>query len=394
GAANLHTLLPQQAVVEGAPRAKNLVILLLESWPQVRMQDPKVTPNFSALTQRGVRAQRSYADGLRTTEGMFSIFCSWQNPLGATVAQSRLQNNRLNCLPKILAEAGYKTLFLQGSRKDTSGVGSFAHKLGFARSEGKESIDSFTVPHNSWGAQDVDIYNYALEQVAQLQEPFFLALNTNTTHDSRLPPGVERPFTDNRLNVLHYADSALGTFMGTFEKRFPTQFEQTLFVLVSDHTANLAVGSNLAERFAIPMTFIASDLAPKVVPGIASQRDVAPSVMSYLQRPSVPNFTGKSLLTDVPESFATFYSAGSLVLAKGEQLLRLNVQTGKSRCFSVQNFDLHREHCDRQATDELAQLAAFTQMSQTLLFEDKMIAPLWRDSEYADFFVSEESAGE
>src|SRR5690606_15770647 len=145
------------------------IMILLESWSAPYQHaygyDKQTTPFFDALRERSLTTLATTAGGHRTTEGIFSTMCSWQNPLGQTVAQSQLQNYPYHCLPAILAERQYHTAFFQGTLKNTSGTGAFAQLLGFRHSYGKEDVREHHYPQNSWGLQDPDLYRFTLEKL-------------------------------------------------------------------------------------------------------------------------------------------------------------------------------------------------------------------------------------
>ncbi len=115
----------------------NVVVLLLESWPAIWMKsygaDVEPTPFFDSLQARGVSVDAMVAGGHRTTEGIFTTFCSQQNPLGQTVARSQLTAHSYRSLAQILSDLGWTTAFFQGSNKNTSSTGSFAQRLASRR---------------------------------------------------------------------------------------------------------------------------------------------------------------------------------------------------------------------------------------------------------------------
>ncbi len=207
----------------------NLVFVLLESWSiqnQTSFNGQSVTPQFDAIQKKSFSSDLMIAGGHRTTEGIYSIFCSGQNPLGKSIVKTQLQNFEYECLPKMLREQGWDTAFFQGSHKNTSGVGAFAQLIGFENSYGKHDIpvENANFEQNSWGYYDQDIYAFAEQKITQeLREPFLIGINTNTTHDLTLPQNIEGKFTDtkdniDRLNTLNFADEALGEFMSRMEK--------------------------------------------------------------------------------------------------------------------------------------------------------------------------------
>ncbi|MES9875250.1 MAG: sulfatase-like hydrolase/transferase [Candidatus Sedimenticola sp. 6PFRAG7] len=370
-----------QKITSATPRKRNVILIFLESWASENMQPYRgksVTPFFDQLSQQSVRAKRMIAGGLRTSEGLFSALCSWQNPLGQSIAQSQLESHHYHCLPQILADAGYYTQFMQGSNKSTSGVGAFAHKLGFRHSTGKHDMPTGVYQHNAWGAHDHDIYSYLLDTITEAPEPYFLALNTNTTHDKHIPTGVSAPFPDDkaRLNTLNFADQALASFMQRYKKKFPKKSNNTLFVLVADHTAGLQRQASDLSKFVIPHLIYAQDVLPLELDISVSQRDIAPTILDYLDQPIPRRFWGRSLLDYNGTRSVDFFLNGRLNWVVNDAVLSIDLKDGNSSCWRIEAISaLQPESCSPQQQEQHQRALAFTQLSQTKLFDNTIVLP-------------------
>ncbi|NOR51967.1 MAG: sulfatase-like hydrolase/transferase [Gammaproteobacteria bacterium] len=350
----------------------NIIMVLLESWNASFMApygyDKVTTPFFDSLRDRGLTTQLMLAGGTRTTEGMFSSLCSMQNPLGRTVAQTQLQDFDYLCLPRQLREQGYYTAFFQGTSKNTSGTGAFAQMLGFSDSFGKRDIKSTRYPHNYWGVHDPDLYNFVLEQIDKADGPFFITINTNSTHDKVLPPGID-PFTTAQgktaeyLNVLHFADSSLAEFTAALEER--GLMENTLLVLTADHSTGMNASSKLLMRRAIPFVIIGAGVTTTKLDFIATQRDIAPTLQQLLGSERSPWFSGRSLLTAGGRHVADTYIEGLLAWTEDNQLVHFPInEPDKARCETIDKTATSNCDIDRLVQDALA----FTRTSQSLLF--------------------------
>ncbi len=365
------------AVVPNA-EPPNLVIVLLESWSGVYTGSYDypldTTPQFDALRAEGLSARAVLAGGNRTTEGMFATLCSAQNPLGGTVAQTQLQNYPYRCLPHLLREQGYSSAFFQGTLVNTSGTGAFANLLGFERNFGKGDLADPQLAQNSWGLHDPDLYRMALDQMRQLPRPFLVGINTNTTHDSLLPPGVAPGFPGVEppaVNTIHFADAALGDFIRAV--RTDPALHNTLFVLVADHCGSAPPGGY--QRHRIPLAIVGPGVTPRVAERIATQRDIAPTVLELLGQPPAPWFSGKSLLHDDQGPYgADYYHAGLLGWAVGEHLTVQPIRApDQVSCFRpLADPDLrHPVACvaaDHQAAEDARRL---TGLWQGLLFSGR-----------------------
>ncbi|MGR2823159.1 LTA synthase family protein [Vibrio vulnificus] len=325
----------------------NVVMILLESWPAYDMQSyagvANATPFFDELRQRSLTTDSSYADGYRTVQGMFATF-------------------------------------IQGSAKGK--VGSFAQTLGFAESFGKHDYP-FEAKHNEWGYMDNDIYRYSLQQIERLSQspqPFFITINTGTTHGAYLPEEDGYAFgRDNQINerrsVMKHADQSLRQFIPQLDAKLATLDKPTLVVLVADHTAKTVKGGFV--KNAIPLAIYSSDqsLPAKHLPITASQRDVGATILDWLGG-YAPWFTGHSLLDDQYSGRASFaFGTGFFWLTK-DYGIAINVKTGElAQCFEIgQDHVTKREiACETSAWAEtLYQEASYyNAISQHLLFKGR-----------------------
>ncbi|WP_212654370.1 LTA synthase family protein [Marinomonas sp. CT5] len=360
----------------------NLVFILLESWSQENQISPDgqvVTPFFQQLKAKSFSSDLMIAGGHRTSEGIYSIFCSSQNPLGKSVAKTQLESFDYECLPEILKRKGWDTRFFQGSHKNTSGVGSFAQAIGFEKSYGKEDFDDNKTQfgQNAWGYYDQDLYAFILDKVENsLKEPFLLGINTNTTHDISLPDGVEGAFTDgssrsSKLNVLRFSDQALAAF---FAKMSSITFEKpVIYAFVADHTAGFT-SSNLSE-YSIPFLIYSAgnEKMGTTFPAITSQRDIVPTVVGMLGA-NIPWFAGRDLLhIDPASAFADYYHNGNIGWLTGDYLTEIDLATNDYKCYLWRKDFLMQQSvsCPTNVDSRVNDALTFTRVQQDLLFSGK-----------------------
>lgn len=373
---------PQPAKLAALKQA-NIVMILLESWPAYDMHsyagDADATPFFDSLRQRSFSTFSSYADGYRTVQGMFATFCSYPNPTGGIISTSQLQNANYLCLPHILRQQGWQTTFIQGSAKGK--VGSFAQTLGFEESFGKHDYP-FEGVRNEWGYMDGDIYRYSLGQIdrlSQSQQPFFLTINTGTTHGSFLPEQDGYTFgretqIDERRSVMHHADQALSQFIPQLDEKLAQLDKPTLVILLADHTAKTVKGGFV--KNAIPFLMYASDksIPNQTRPITASQRDVGATALDWLGG-YAPWFTGHSLLDPNYAGRASFaFGTGFFWMSK-EHGIAINVETGElAQCFEIGADTVSKKTvaCDQPWANALFEEASYyNSISQYLLFKGR-----------------------
>ena len=355
----------------------NVVFLFLESWSGVNLKSygfkKETTPFYDAILKKSVHPKAMIASGHRTTEGIFATVTSFQNPLGKSVAESQLESFEYNSIIKVLVKVGYQSAFFQGTSKETSGTGSFAQSLGFQKSYGKRDIAKRLYEENSWGIYDPDLYNFAFEHIEAMGQPFVVGINGATTHDDKIPKGVEsmkfvEDDTKNRqLNALHFSDKALGDFMNRVEAKYPN----TLFVLFADHCGGVK-GSSF-ENYLIPFALYHKDLKPKAYEVYLSQRDIAPTVYDLVYgdyHESNMSFSGKSLFSD-EEFFADYYHNGVLGWVEHDTIVEVNIATNQNKCYKIVNFKDQETKCQDDIMAVKNRALSFTKTSQELLFNGK-----------------------
>ncbi len=356
----------------------NVIFFFLESWSASFLkpygfQRAEATPKFDVLLQKSLRPRVMIANGHRTTEGMFATLTSFQNPLGKSVAKTQLQDFKYYSIIDALNEKHYSSAFFQGTSKETSGTGSLANSLGFYKSYGKRDVGKRIYEENNWGVHDIDLYNFVLSKLnTNLKEPFVLGINGATTHDDQLPNGVSPiHFVDNetinkQLNVLHFADNALGLFIQTVEQKYPN----TIFVLFADHCGGHISGT--LQNYEIPFAIYAPHyISPSYLDVVLSQRDIAPTVADIVlgdYKKIFPNFSGKSLLRD-KVFFADYYHNGILGIVKDNILLEYNIATMTSQCYKSDRISKQKVQCTPEYDDLKNEILSFTSMSQKLLFD-------------------------
>ncbi|MCL9773554.1 LTA synthase family protein [Vibrio methylphosphonaticus] len=317
----------------------DVIVVLLESWTAFDMKsygsEFDSTPFFDSLRKESLTTTSFYSNGFRTVEGIFTTMCSQPNPVGGSVAGTRLESMPYQCLPQILKQKGWHTTFVQGSGQGM--VGAFSQVLGFTDSFGKFDYEDVGQEQNYWGYMDDGIYDFALEKLASHSQPQFMAINTGTTHDSYLPNESDYAFGKStpdeiRRSVVNYSDQSLERFVS----KLKAQAEKpTLLVLVADHTM---VGSRSDLRHvSIPflMVGINTDLAPRELDVAGSHKDIAPTILDWLGG-EVSWFSGQSLLSASYQAGADFTVNNQFFWAAQQKLVRINATSGdKEACYRI-----------------------------------------------------------
>jgi phosphoglycerol transferase MdoB-like AlkP superfamily enzyme len=140
----------------------------------------------------------------------------------------------------------------------------------------------------SWGDSDEDLFNHAhsrLLELSQKNQPFFSLIFSSSNHapfefpDGKIELHEQPKATVN--NAVKYADYALGRFIKNAQAS--DYWQNTLFLIVADHD-NRVYGDTLVpiNKFHIPSLILGADIQPRDISHVASQIDLAPTLLSLM----------------------------------------------------------------------------------------------------------------
>lgn len=263
-----------------------------------------LTPHLDALKPDSWWFERMYATGTRSSRGLEAICAGFPpSPARAVLKLDRAQGGFFT-IAALLREHGYLTRFVYG------GEGQFDNMRGFFLANGfHECIDGadFEDPvfRGSWGVSDEDIFERVhRELLAGGDQPSLTVAFSVTNHspyeypEGRIDPGPGPAAT--LENAIRYADWSLGDF---FRKaRASPYFEHTLFAVVADHDSRV-YGADLVplDRFHIPALILGPGVDARTDVRLASQIDLAPTLLSLLGLDCVHPMLGRDLMSLPPD---------------------------------------------------------------------------------------------
>ena len=289
-------------------RPYNLVIILEESLGARyvgSLGGKPLTPELDKLTGEGLFFARLYATGTRSVRGIEAVVAGFTPTPARSVVKLGLAQQNFFTLGQLLRNHGYKTEFIYGGQSHFDNMRGFFLNNGFERViDENDYIDP--VFHGTWGVSDEDIFNRADEEFrAHGNDPFFALIFSVSNHspfeypDNRITSlGQEK---NTRDNAIRYADYALGEF---FKKaRHSVYWQNTVFLIVADHDSRV-YGDSLVpiDHFHIPALILGPDIKPERYNKVASQIDLAPTLLSLMGLNSEHPMIGRDLL-QIPESY-------------------------------------------------------------------------------------------
>ena len=229
---------------------RNVVILIVESFGREyigalnkELEGGKYqgyTPYVDQLIGESTTFKNSYCNGRKSIDGMPSILCSipmFVEPFILTPASM----NDFTGLAGLLGEEGYETAFFHGAQNGSMGFQAFARKTGFQKYYGRTEYEAAKGTDDfdgTWAIWDEPFLQYYAEEMSRMKEPFMTAVFTASSHHPfEIPEKYKTVFPEGPLEIhkcIRYTDMAIGKFFETARRQ--KWFENTIFVLTSDHT--------------------------------------------------------------------------------------------------------------------------------------------------------------
>lgn len=317
-------------------RPLNVVLISVESLSADFMGalgDPRgLTPELDQLARQGLLFTNLYATGTRTVRGLEALSVGTPPTPGQSIVR-RPDNADLQTLGGELARQGWSPLWIYG------GYGVFDNMNAYFAGNHYQVVDrtdaqanGVAVHHeNVWGIADEDLYTLALRQFDRAHaagQRFFGHVMTTSNHRPYTFPEGRIPLPQKtREAAVQYTDWAIGDFM--HRARQAPWFDDTLFVIVADHTAAAAGKQDLPpERYHIPMIWYApAHVRPAEMPRLMSQIDIPPTLLGWLGLPYRSRFFGHDLFHLEPGRERAFIGTyQSLGLIRDGRLVTLGLR--------------------------------------------------------------------
>jgi phosphoglycerol transferase MdoB-like AlkP superfamily enzyme len=296
----------REVVATRPERRLNVVLISVESLSADFMaafgNKEGLTPRLDALAQEGMLFTHLYATGTRTVRGLEAITLSLPPTPGHSVVK-RPNNDNLYSIGRVFADKGYEPIYLYGGYSYFDNMQDFFGGNGYTVID-RGRLDSAQIhAENIWGVADEDLFTLSLRELDQRfaqGRPFFAHIMTTSNHRPYTYPAgrIDIPSGTGRAGAVKYTDWAIGDFLD--RARAKSWFANTLFVIVADHCASSRGRTELPiDRFHIPMIVYAPGyVAPQRIEQIASQIDVAPTLLALLGFSYRSRFFGQDILTE------------------------------------------------------------------------------------------------
>jgi phosphoglycerol transferase MdoB-like AlkP superfamily enzyme len=317
----------------GDSRRLNVILVTIESLSAKYLgsfgDSRGLTPNLDKLQPQSLFFNNFYATGTRTDRGLEAITLSIPPTPGRSIVKRIGRESGYASLGYQFQRQGYDTVFVYGGR------GYFDNMNAFFSGNGYRIVDQNSVGkgeiqfENAWGMSDEDLYAQTIK-LADIDhasgKPFFFQLMTTSNHRPyTYPEGrIDIPSGSGREGAVKYTDYAVGRFLDAAREK--PWFDQTIFVFVADHNAGSAGAQDIPpENYRIPLLIYSpAHIPPDEVHTLASQIDLAPTLLALLRFDYISSFFGRDLLLGAQPGRALVGNYQHLGLFDGENLAILS----------------------------------------------------------------------
>ncbi len=309
---------------------ENVFIIALESFGKEYMSSfneyKGFTPFLDSLLQESFYAQHTYANGLRSTQGIVAIASGIPSLMSDPLMFSAYQSNRVDGIAAVLKKEGYQSGFFHGANEGSMEFERFAKLTGFDHYYDRRHYNNDADYDGNWGIWDDPFFQYAAKQVNDYQQPFLGMLFSLTSHH---PYAVEEWFEKKYPNMdkiersVLYTDNALRHFFKTAATM--PWFKNTLFVITADHVGLSTHDEYKTKvgKYKIPIFFFKADGSLKGSSNqLMQQMDILPSVLDYLNYPNTYTAFGQSVF-DTRQTHYAYMHTGDIYQIIDEEYLLL-----------------------------------------------------------------------
>lgn len=325
----------------GTSKKPNIFIVFIESFnanfvEQKASNGEEYTPNYNSWIKQGLYYENFYGQSIQTGRAHFTSLCGLTSGIYGKEF-SQFVDKRFRCLPQILKENGYFTVFSKAN-EDVH----FDNTFEFATKNGYDIMNSMSPgcskePSGTcwgWGIRDRLFYQRAFQFLKKenTNKPIFYTMATISSHMpfNDVPPAERRIYPDPKdkkekySNAIRITDEYLKAFFEELEKS--ELKDNSIVILTGDHSYPMGEHRNFRnesyayeENFKTPMLILDFRKEPKIKPGRVSQAysqlNMASTVLDVAGISENVHFLGGSLLGPAPEFITMMQPYGGIYFA-------------------------------------------------------------------------------
>lgn len=296
---------------------KNVLLILVEGLSQHQIID-NTLKNLKKIGEDNFSAQHFITAQRQTNRGLYATFCGKYPNLISKIAKADIVGTfgaDTLCLPEILKQNGYETVFLQSADLSFMRKDLFTQQIGFNQTHGNPTWVNARLK-TAWGVDDLTLYDSALYKIAELNKQnkqWFMSLLTVSTHHPYNFPGATS--LASYQDALVFADQAVDTFIKELRKN--NILDNTLVIIMSDEangTGDIGFGrpetlnSNFLSDNHGPFVALGKRIPQKTIQDqVFSQVDIPVTILDYLNIENPHPIGGRSIFRKYKNAKKVFF---------------------------------------------------------------------------------------
>lgn len=286
---------------DGAAKKRNLVFLILESTrassTTIYNDSLDTTPFLAELAARSTVAENAYVLVPHSSKALSAILCGIAPNLHMPITEAIPGNIPGRCLPELLGEQGYQSIFLQSATGAFENRAQLVDNFGFDDFISGDDLDPTGFEKANYFGYEDDILLKPSQKwlEAHKDKPIFATYFTLTPHHQYLAPRrygrhdfASDDLLNRYLNTIHYIDNFVKNILDQYKKL--GLYEDTIFVIVGDHGEGLGEHGrfqhdNVIYQEGVRVPFLIYDPQapqPRRVAYNVNHLDVVPTVLEQL----------------------------------------------------------------------------------------------------------------
>ena len=292
----------ERQIKSDSPEHKwNVVLISVESYSGSYLKrfggTENITPFLDSLIPYGLWFDKFYATGTRTVRGLEALSMAIPPTPGQSIVR-RPENDDMFTMGSVLKLKGYDVSYIYGGNSFFDNMGDYFGNSGYSVLDKRDIPDSLIHLTTAWGVDDEASFNFTLQQCDKSfssGKPFFNHIMTVSNHRPYVYPEGRidlSPAAQSIQGAVKYTDYAINKFLKDAQQK--PWFNNTLFVIVSDHCAKSAGKTDLpVNRYHIPCIIYAPQLIrPAIEDRLVSQIDLVPTIFGLMNLDYTSRFMG------------------------------------------------------------------------------------------------------
>ncbi|MCX6248719.1 MAG: sulfatase-like hydrolase/transferase [Bacteroidetes bacterium] len=322
----------------GSFKGLNIMIIILESFSREHIgflnsslengTYKGFTPFLDSLAGTSLMLD-GFSNGKTSIQGIPAVLSGVPSLMNESFIQSNYAADKIFSLAGLLKKDGYTSAFFHGGTNGTMGFDSYTKITGFDHYFGRSEYNNDKDYDGKWGIRDEEFLQYTKRTIDGLRQPFMAAFfSLSSHHPYHVPDKYAGKFRKGKLPIqesIMYADYSLGKFFMAAEKM--PWYKNTLFVITADHTSEgyYPYYQSDAGQYAIPILFFRPGEKLEGKKGeTASQTDIMPSILDYLNFNRDYIAFGNSVFDSTVPHFSVHYISGIYSMMKDGFLLEFD----------------------------------------------------------------------